>query len=288
MTTAGGILRRIIIVGAADTGRAPIAAALLSRMLSDKGATWQIESAGVVGHDESPAEPEARRAMLSFQMNIDEHRARSLSDELVAAATVLIAIDSGTARVVRARHQQALVTTLGELAGRARDIPDPFRMQVGVWMSYAREIEGLLKAGLPRLLELIEGEPAAPLPAAEPSVAEPEPMRSTPNVERQAALARSQRLLAMLIDLPGVIEWGAARRQLQADLQAIGGQPMSADEQVAGYCAVLFGLLTGVEQAPSAERVRLLQRAIERLATLIDGEATAGLYAEVQRWGETS
>lgn len=46
--------------------------------------------------------------------------------------------------------------TLGSLAGRERDIPDPFRMQIGAWISYAREIETLLSEGIERLITLVE------------------------------------------------------------------------------------------------------------------------------------
>ncbi|NTV63416.1 MAG: low molecular weight phosphatase family protein, partial [Oscillochloris sp.] len=116
----------ILIVGAADTGRAPMAAALLQRMLEQRGIPCRVASAGVVGHDAEPAQPEARDALTVLGIDLCQHQARSLTPEIAAEAQVLLATDSGVARVLRARFPQIITFTLGELAGCQRDIPDPF------------------------------------------------------------------------------------------------------------------------------------------------------------------
>src|SRR5215212_4074199 len=147
----------ILLSGAADTGRAPMAAALLRRLLEKRPHDWVIESCGVLGHDGAVAEVEARDTMVHMGLDIAEHHARSLNDNMAASAALIITLDRGTALVVRARFPDAAPRTysLGELAGRARDIPDPFRMQIGAWMTYAREIESMLQAALPRIVELM-------------------------------------------------------------------------------------------------------------------------------------
>ena len=147
----------ILLVGAADTGRAPMAAALLRRLLDARGHAWAVESCGVLGHDGAVAEVEARDTMVHMGLDIAEHEARSIDEALAARAALILTIDRGTALVVRARFPDMAVRTfsLGELAGRARDIPDPFRMQIGAWMTYAREIEAMLEAALPRIAELM-------------------------------------------------------------------------------------------------------------------------------------
>src|SRR5947209_16453239 len=116
----------ILLSGAADTGRAPMAAALLRRRLDARSEDWVVESCGVLGHDGAVAEVEARDTMLHMGLDIAEHLARSLDDALAACADLIIAIDRGTALVVRARFPAVAGRTysLGELAGRARDIPD--------------------------------------------------------------------------------------------------------------------------------------------------------------------
>src|SRR5215213_8052715 len=147
----------ILLSGASDTGRAPMAAALLRRLLTARSDDWAVESCGVLGHDGAVAEVEARDTMVHMGLDIAEHLARSLDEHLAARAGLIITLDRGTALVVRARFPFAAARTysLGELAGRARDIPDPFRMQIGAWMTYAREIEGMLQAALPRIVELM-------------------------------------------------------------------------------------------------------------------------------------
>src|SRR5215207_11406585 len=147
----------ILLTGAADTGRAPMAAALLRRLLEKRPHDWVIESCGVLGHDGAVAEVEARDTMVHMGLDIAEHVARSLDDDLAGRAALIITIDRGTALVIRARFPAAAARTysLGELAGRARDIPDPFRMQIGAWMTYAREIETMLEAALARIDEMM-------------------------------------------------------------------------------------------------------------------------------------
>ena len=147
----------ILLGGASDTGRAPMAAALLRRLLNARSDDWAVESCGVLGHDGAVAEVEARDTMVHMGLDIAEHLARSLDDDLAARAALIITIDRGTALVIRARFPVAAARTysLGELAGRARDIPDPFRMQIGAWLTYAREIESMLEAALPRIVALM-------------------------------------------------------------------------------------------------------------------------------------
>lgn len=250
----------VLIVGAADTGRAPMAAALLGRMLAAHGLGLRVASAGVVGHDGDPAEPEARSAMLALGLELDGHLARSLSDELAGEATVLVAVASGVAHVVRARHPDATVVTLGELAGRARDLPDPFRMQLGAWLQYAGEIEALLRAGLPRLRSLVEGQlPVAPEPAAAPQPA--------PDEGRRAAVERAVRLLSLAAELPGVIDWPAARAQLALELAVL--EVAQADDDLARPYVALLRARLPADGPPAPAVAQALAAAVGRLRSPI-------------------
>ncbi|HMQ35040.1 MAG TPA: low molecular weight phosphatase family protein [Chloroflexaceae bacterium] len=255
----------VLIVGAADTGRAPMAAALLARLAAQGGLAWGVASAGVVGHDGDPAEPEARSALLTLGLDLEGHVARSLSDELAAAAAALVAVESGIARVLRARYPGRPTATLGELAGRARDIPDPFRMHLGAWLTYAGEIEALLRAGLPRLRRLVEGGPSAAAPP-EPAggAVEAAPAVVTPSPERLAAIGRAGRLLALAADLPGALDWAGARAQLEADL-ALLEAPLMGDDLARPYVALLRARLAGLPGAPAEGLARAMAAAVGRL-----------------------
>ena len=264
----------ILIVGAADTGRAPMATALLRRLLHQRGINWTVASAGVVGHDEDPAEVEARDAIAILNLDISQHQARSLSDTMVETAQVLLAINSGVARVLKDRYPQASIIGLGALAGRQRDIPDPFRMQVGAWVSYAREIESLLSAGLDRLIEMVSGSPVTPAetlspppPAALPLLPEP------PEAElRRAAIERCQRLLTLAAEMPGVVDWPGACRQIEADLPMMSA-PLSPQDLSRPYAAIVQAMLGLTPQSPSPDQSSRLCAALAALRTTITPDA---------------
>jgi protein-tyrosine-phosphatase len=277
----------ILIIGAADTGRAPMAAALLRRLLHRRGIGWAVASAGVVGHDGDPAEIEARDAIAILNLDLSQHIARSLNDELAATARVLLAIDSGVARVLQGRYPQTTIISLGALAGRQRDIPDPFRMQVGAWVSYAREIEAMLSAGLDQLIGLAD-DSAAPTPAPTQTKAAPAqppapPTRQTepPGAElRRADIERCLRLLALAAELPGVVDWAGARRQIEADLQAMGA-PIGPEDLSRPYVAVVQAMLGLTPQPPAPGQSTALRAALAALRTPVSAEALSAMSAEL-------
>jgi protein-tyrosine phosphatase len=278
----------ILLGGAADTGRAPMAAALLRRLLETRPNDWAVESCGVLGHDGAVAEVEARDTMVHMGLDIAEHHARSLDDDLAARAALIITLDRGTALVVRARFPGAASRTysLGELAGRARDIPDPFRMQIGAWMTYAREIEGMLQAALPRIVELMPamatedggqktedgrwrtedgGQPTMDenlAPSPQPPVSSPQ----SPAPERADAAGRIVQLLQIAAQMPGVIDWAAARARIEADLAPIAAAPRDAADLIAAYAGLLRAALALLPATPTAGQTAALQRAANRLA----------------------
>jgi protein-tyrosine phosphatase len=225
----------ILILGAADTGRAPMTAAMLRRMLEERRVVAQVESAGILGHDGDGATNDAVTTLDQMGIDIADHIARSLTEELAAQASLLIAVDAGVARVAQARFPAAAskIAVLGELAGRTRDIPDPFKMQIGAWLTYASEIDRMLRAAMPRILTRIgaleesavaSAETAAPIEA----LTLPESAGDLPP-ERLAAVAQIQRLLGIIEQMPEIIDWGAARAQLEVLFEQCQATPYSSD-----------------------------------------------------------
>ncbi|WP_240695788.1 low molecular weight phosphatase family protein [Candidatus Chloroploca sp. Khr17] len=309
----------ILIVGAADTGRAPMAAAMLRRLLGEQGLPWDVASTGIVGHDGYSAEPEARSAMMILGFDLEAHRARSLTPELVVQAQVLLAIDSGIARVVRMRFPDAVTVSLGELAGRARDIPDPFRMQVGAWVQYGNEIVMLLRAGMMRLCQLVDpalssdtGAGSSLEPAAAPSgeASEPDPSRldlevrgvalpatalsmalpherrePLPPMEQATLLVqRAERILLLIAEVPDVIIWAAARHHLLADLGEL-EQTAPLDGFGRAYLALVRAMLVLANALPTPDQAHLLLKAFARLAaplTATDVTAASAMLGHFQ------
>jgi hypothetical protein len=204
-------------------------------------------------------------------LDIAEHRARSIDEALAEGAALLIAIDGGTARVVRARFPAAAARTasLGELAGRPRDVPDPFRMQMGAWMTYARELDGMLQAALPRLVELMPAEDGGQGSAVRGQGAEDggqgiegEGLGS----ERGAATGRIGQLLQVAVQMPGVVDWAAARGRIEADLAVIAALPAAPSDLVAAYVGLLRAGLALLPATPSERQLITFQEATARLS----------------------
>jgi protein-tyrosine-phosphatase len=288
----------ILLIGGADTGRAPMAAALLRRILGQRGYHWGVGSAGVLGHDGDQAQIEARETMAHMSLSIDDHQARSLTDDLVADAALLLAVDSGTALVLRARFPAAAARThtLGALAGRQRDIPDPFRMQIGAWITYAREIAALLEAALPRIVELMPKTDQRPTtndqrPTTDPEFRTPNSELRTPNSElrttddaRRAAAERIERLLRTIAELPGVVDWPAARERIEADLGAVAAAPRDGGDLAAAYVGLLRAALAMTPAAPSPGQAEALRAAAARLGESITQTDVNELSARLGGW----
>jgi protein-tyrosine phosphatase len=303
----------ILIVGAADTGRAPIAATLLRRLFEQQQLPHTVESCGILGHDGDEATAEAQQTMEQINLDISQHLARSLTDELAEQAALLVAVDSGVARVARARFPEvaARIHTLGQLAGRSRDIPDPFKMQLGAWLTYSQEIDALLRTALPQILVQI-GEPGAETqnsgsaepaanPAADPGEASrttvddgrwtrDEPSRASPgppslDPERSAALTRMSHLLTLGAQMPGVVDWAAARARLQTDLQAC-EQPLVAGDLAPALVSSIRAALAIGAGTLTPGQIEALQDAIELLHAPVTAGSLSGFLMLVGRWGE--
>jgi protein-tyrosine-phosphatase len=274
----------ILIVGAADTGRAPLAAALLRRHLMNRSIVARVESAGVLGHDDDPASPDALAVADHLSLDLSAHRARSLSDHLVDEAVLLLSIDSGAARVARLRFPQATsrIHTLGELAGHDRDIPDPFKMQIGPWLVYAREIDQMLQQALPHVLAFLPDTPApqpeSALSAGAPPVAE----------ERRAAADRTAQLLDLMGRIPGIVEWNAAREQVETTIALAQAHPASTTDLVTAYCALLRAALALTPASPGKAHLTALRDAIARLEQPVESEHISALSAQLSAWTSLS
>ncbi|HEU4322184.1 MAG TPA: protein tyrosine phosphatase [Roseiflexaceae bacterium] len=275
----------ILIVGGADTGRAPMAAALLARLLAEHAPGVAVGSAGVLGHDGDAAEIEARDTMLHMGLDITGHSARSVDEALVGEAALVVGIDSGTTRVLHGRFPEAVgkIASLGDLAVRRRDIPDPFRMQIGAWMSYARELDDLLRAALPRILELLPDAPAPAAPA--PAPASEELPAENPPSEREAALERMLLLLRAAAELPEAIHWPGARALLDAEIGRA-CVPRGPTDLALAYAGLLRAALALTPPTPTPAQIAALRAALAPLDNTVAQDDLTRLSAQLAGWAQ--
>ncbi len=151
----------VLVVGGSDTGRTPMAAALLRRAL---GPDVVVHSAGVLSHEGESATPEAQMALEQLSINISRHISRPLRNEEHRNADLLVAIDRGTQMVLFAEFpQDSRVTCLPVLASMP-DVLDPHRMPLGVWVAALKQLSDQVSAAAPQIRTLLGIAEAPPLP----------------------------------------------------------------------------------------------------------------------------
>ncbi|MBA3470081.1 MAG: hypothetical protein H0T53_10590 [Herpetosiphonaceae bacterium] len=274
-------MTKIIVVGGADTGRAPMTAALLRRHLAEHGDSWSIESAGVLGHDGDTWQPETKIALENLSIAASDHTARSLTAELVSAADLLLTVDRGTGRALELRYPTASFKTLPDLAGTSREVPDPFRMTLDAWIVYGRELDAQLRAALPTILQLVgRGAPGARI-AVGPAAIEPTTGAHHPAEDRLRVLVRG------IAGIPELIDWARARAAIRETLQTLASSPAIAgnpgDLRPAAV-AMLLGVMGTSADPLSSVQIAILSEAIELLAAPVDALALGGLAGAVGRW----
>ena len=131
----------VLVLCTANICRSPMAAALLARELSARGAAVSVPSAGMLGSGEPPA-PLAVSAMADWGLDISAHRSRLVSADDLAAADLTLAM-------ARVHLRHAVVTvpaawprafTLKELVRRGTQIgPRPPGTKLADWLALAHE-----------------------------------------------------------------------------------------------------------------------------------------------------
>ena len=312
----------IIVVGGADTGRAPLAAALLRRRLSEHADDWRIESAGVLGHDGDTWQPETRLALDHLNITPHDHVARSLTPEIAATADLLITVDRGTGRALELHFPNALWRALPDLANTPREVPDPFRMTFDAWIIYGRELDGQIKAALPTIMQIIEeggrmkneggnrdrgseigdqesgiGNQEAGIGGRESGVGDRGSANDLYGVaavpaapstfSQQLAADRLAVLVRGIAGIPEVVDWARARNAIRETLQALASSVATANDPMdfrPGAVAMVLGVLGGSDAPLNAGQLAILSAAVDGLGMPLDGAKLGTLAAAIGRW----
>jgi protein-tyrosine phosphatase len=148
----------ILMVCTGNICRSPMAAGLLLQRLASEGLDGQhrVCSAGTWALDDRPASEHAVEVMAERDVDIAGHRARNLTSAIVAEADLIL--------VMSREHEQIITNTwpqyrwkvyrLSEMAGKRRDIQDPFGLPIEEYRACADVIDGYLARGFARILEL--------------------------------------------------------------------------------------------------------------------------------------
>ncbi|NLU49072.1 MAG: low molecular weight protein arginine phosphatase [Syntrophomonadaceae bacterium] len=152
---------KVLFVCSGNTCRSPMAVALFRKLLKENYSgyedKWEVDSAGLFTIPDLSASPEAVQVMQDEGIDLTGHRSKSLQEETVREAGLIIAMTVA--------HKQHLVDmypwasdkifTLKELAGEdtSPDIRDPFGRGIEAYRESCREIKHNLQLVLKKILD---------------------------------------------------------------------------------------------------------------------------------------
>lgn len=121
------MFNNILVICTGNICRSPVGEALLRKALPGK----TVHSAGVGALVDHPVEPTAARMATASELEVEHHRARQVSMEMLTAADLVLVMSDGHRRAINQMAPQVSGKTMlfGRwlAAGKGEEIPDPYR-----------------------------------------------------------------------------------------------------------------------------------------------------------------
>jgi protein-tyrosine-phosphatase len=141
----------VLFVCTANICRSPMTAGIFNKILKEENpeGEWRVESAGTWGLDGEPAAAGSLAVMKNNGIDISEHRARSVSKDLLQVFDLILTMESGQKESMRVEFPEVSdrIFLLSEMVNQKQDVDDPYGGVFSEYEQAADEIEEYLMGG---------------------------------------------------------------------------------------------------------------------------------------------
>jgi protein-tyrosine-phosphatase len=146
---------KILFVCTGNTCRSPMSAAIARRVAQERGLTdMVIESAGTSAWDGQPASDGAILIGLERQLDLNEHRSRTITPAIIDAQDLILTMGPHHRDQVDAMGGAGKTFLLSSYASHGADdtpISDPFGGDLGTYRTTADELEAAIRKVIDRV-----------------------------------------------------------------------------------------------------------------------------------------